>query len=146
MKATGIVRRVDELGRVVIPKEIRQTLRIKEGCPLELYIEGDSIIFRPYKPMQLEVDKLNKVLSKIIDSYAIYDYRGVREYLYPSTFYYNNRYPEKLSDVNPDISHMYPVVHNGETIYTVVSDKTMTEAHDLAIKVMIESLLTLYLD
>ena len=52
MKATGIVRRVDSLGRVVIPKEIRQTLRIREGCPLEIYTDRDgSVTFRKYSPM-----------------------------------------------------------------------------------------------
>ena len=40
MKATGIVRRIDDLGRVVIPKEIRRTLRIREGDPLEIFTEG----------------------------------------------------------------------------------------------------------
>ena len=42
MKATGIVRRVDDLGRIVIPKEIRRTLRIREGDPLEIYTEKDG--------------------------------------------------------------------------------------------------------
>ena len=52
MKATGIVRRVDDLGRVVIPKEIRRTLRIREGDPLEIYTEKDGgVIFRKYSPM-----------------------------------------------------------------------------------------------
>lgn len=52
MKATGIVRRVDDLGRIVIPKEIRRTLRIKEGDPLEIYTEKDGgVIFRKYSPM-----------------------------------------------------------------------------------------------
>lgn len=52
MKATGIVRRVDSLGRVVIPKEIRHTLRIKEGSPLEIYTDKDgSITFRKYSPL-----------------------------------------------------------------------------------------------
>lgn len=51
MKATGIVRRVDDLGRVVIPKEIRRTLRIKDGDALEIYIEDGSIIYRKYYPM-----------------------------------------------------------------------------------------------
>ena len=46
MKATGIVRRVDDLGRIVIPKEIRRTLRIREGDPLEIYTEKDGgVIF-----------------------------------------------------------------------------------------------------
>ena len=50
MKATGIVRRIDDLGRVVIPKDIRRTMRIKEGDPLELYVDTESngIVFVPY--------------------------------------------------------------------------------------------------
>ena len=52
MKATGIVRRIDDLGRVVIPKEIRRTLRIREGDPREIYTEKDGgVIFRKYSPM-----------------------------------------------------------------------------------------------
>lgn len=52
MKATGIVRRIDDLGRVVIPKEIRRTLRIREGDPLEIYTEKDGeVIFKKYSPM-----------------------------------------------------------------------------------------------
>ena len=49
MKATGIVRRIDDLGRVVIPKEIRRTMRIREGDPLEIYTEKDGeVIFKKY--------------------------------------------------------------------------------------------------
>ena len=49
MKATGIVRRIDDLGRVVIPKEIRRTLNIREGDPLEIYTgEDGTVIFRKY--------------------------------------------------------------------------------------------------
>ena len=52
MKATAIGRRVDDLGRIVIPKEIRRTLRIREGDPLEIYTEKDGgVIFRKYSPM-----------------------------------------------------------------------------------------------
>ncbi len=52
MKATGIVRRIDDLGRVVIPKEIRRTMRIREGDPLEIYtnVEGE-VIFKKYSPI-----------------------------------------------------------------------------------------------
>lgn len=46
MKATGIVRRIDELGRVVIPKEIRRTLRIREGDPLELFTDRDELMLK----------------------------------------------------------------------------------------------------
>ena len=52
MKATGVVRRIDDLGRVVIPKEIRKTLRIKEGDPLEIFTEKDGgIILKKYSPI-----------------------------------------------------------------------------------------------
>ncbi len=52
MKATGIVRRIDDLGRVVIPKEIRRTMRIREGDPLEIFTSGDGeVIFKKYSPM-----------------------------------------------------------------------------------------------
>lgn len=52
MKATGIVRRIDDLGRVVIPKEIRRTLHIKESDPLEIFTDRDgAVIFKKYSPM-----------------------------------------------------------------------------------------------
>ena len=52
MKATGIVRRIDELGRVVIPKEIRRTQRIRRGDPLEIFTTGDGeVIFKKYSPV-----------------------------------------------------------------------------------------------
>ncbi len=52
MKATGIVRRIDDLGRVVIPKEIRRTMRIREGDPLEIFTERDGeVVFKKYSPV-----------------------------------------------------------------------------------------------
>ena len=50
MKATGIVRRIDDLGRIVIPKEIRRTVGIREGEPLEIFLDGrDTVCFRKYE-------------------------------------------------------------------------------------------------
>ena len=52
MKATGIVRRIDDLGRVVIPKEIRRTLRIRDGAPLEIFTNKEGeVIFKKYSPV-----------------------------------------------------------------------------------------------
>lgn len=48
MKATGIVRRIDDLGRVIIPKEIRRTMRIKEGDPMEIFIDDGAVCFKKY--------------------------------------------------------------------------------------------------
>lgn len=68
MKATGIVRRIDDLGRVVIPKEIRRTMRIREGDPLEIYTARDGeVIFKKYSPMgELEIfaGELAEALSR----------------------------------------------------------------------------------
>lgn len=50
MKAIGIVRKVDELGRVVIPIELRRTMSIEEKDPLEIYVDGESIILKKYEP------------------------------------------------------------------------------------------------
>lgn len=50
LKSTGIVRAVDNLGRVVIPKELRRTFGIAEGDPLEIFVDGQNIIFRKYQP------------------------------------------------------------------------------------------------
>ena len=50
MKATGIVRKVDELGRIVLPIELRRTLDIAERDPLEIYVDGSSIVLTKYQP------------------------------------------------------------------------------------------------
>ncbi len=51
MKETGMIRRIDELGRVVIPKEIRKTLRINEGDPLEIYTESEKLLLKKFSPI-----------------------------------------------------------------------------------------------
>ena len=74
MKATGIVRRIDELGRVVIPKEIRKTLRIKEGDPLEIYTDREDVLFRKYSPLAgIEGDAvaLAEALQEVTDLIAL---------------------------------------------------------------------------
>lgn len=63
MKATGIVRRIDDLGRIVIPKEIRRTLDVKEGDPLELFLEGDTVCFRRYISSEDYSSRINRLIS-----------------------------------------------------------------------------------
>ena len=63
MKETGIVRRIDELGRVVIPKEIRKTLRIKEGDPLEIFTDRDELMMKKYSPVQ-SMGELQRALRR----------------------------------------------------------------------------------
>jgi AbrB family looped-hinge helix DNA binding protein len=50
MKSTGIVRKLDDLGRVVIPMELRKTLQLTIGAPVEIFIDGESIVLRKYQP------------------------------------------------------------------------------------------------
>ena len=71
MKATGIIRRVDDLGRVVIPKEIRRTLHIREGDPLEIYTteNGKGVCFQKY--MLTEEPNIKNILKALFDSASI---------------------------------------------------------------------------
>lgn len=65
MKATGIVRRIDDLGRVVVPKEIRRTLRIREGDPLEIFTDREGeIILKKYSP----IGELGQFAKQYVDS------------------------------------------------------------------------------
>ena len=94
MKATGIVRRIDDLGRVVVPKEIRRTMRIREGDPLEIYTDREGeVIFKKYSPIgelasfaSQYADTLNKTCGMtvvICDRDAVIALSGVskKEYM-----------------------------------------------------------------
>lgn len=63
MKSTGIVRKVDELGRIVLPKELRRTLGIKEKDPVEIYIDGDKIILKKYLPNGEKEDVISSLVK-----------------------------------------------------------------------------------
>ncbi|MBM7557203.1 stage V sporulation protein T [Halanaerobacter jeridensis] len=90
MKATGVVRRIDDLGRVVIPKEIRRTMRIREGEPLEIFVDRDGeVILKKYSPIgelgefgQEYVDSLTEVtghIACILDNDAVVAVSGTKE-------------------------------------------------------------------
>ncbi len=65
MKSTGVIRRIDELGRIVIPKEIRRNLGIRDGENVEIYTENDSIILKKYHRMQTSSDLANSLCEVI---------------------------------------------------------------------------------
>lgn len=72
MKATGIVRRIDDLGRVVIPKEIRRTLRIREGDPLEIFVDRDGeVILKKYSPISELGQFAQEYAESLFDSLKI---------------------------------------------------------------------------
>ena len=69
MKATGVVRRIDDLGRIVVPKELRRTMRIKEGESLEIFTEGtDRIVLKKYSPILNANDFVLEFADSIYDS------------------------------------------------------------------------------
>ena len=63
MKSTGIVRKVDELGRIVLPIELRRTLGIAERDPLEIFVDGDTIVLHKYQPTCLFCDETSGVIA-----------------------------------------------------------------------------------
>lgn len=80
MKATGIIRRIDDLGRVVIPKEIRRNCNIREGEPLEIFLQDDGVVFKKYNPDYR--DELTNTLWNAADYYDDYeDDRAIAEQL-----------------------------------------------------------------
>lgn len=69
MKATGILRRVDDLGRIVIPKDIRRTLKIHEGDALEIYTDADMVCFKRYCPQGEWQEDLKKIEEEVREHY-----------------------------------------------------------------------------
>jgi len=63
MKTTGVIRRIDELGRIVVPKEIRKNLRIKNGDSLEILVENEDIVLKKYSPLE----NLETIASKYVE-------------------------------------------------------------------------------
>lgn len=78
MKATGIIRRIDDLGRVVIPKEIRRSLKIREGEPLEIFLEDNCVCFQKYSTLSSLAEEPLQIAIKMASNsglrpIAIYD-------------------------------------------------------------------------
>ena len=129
MKATGIVRHIDDLGRVVIPKEIRRSLKIREGDPLEIFIENNCVCFQRYSALGSLTDgtlqiALTMAANSGLRPIAIYDtiskLRGTKNFpsYVPSEwehenepFEYNNTYG------------VYPITTDGERMGYVVCER-----------------------
>ena len=129
MKATGIVRHVDDLGRVVIPKEIRRSLKIREGDPLEIFIENNCVCFQRYSALDsLANETLQIALTMATNSglrpIAIYDtvskLRGMESFpsYVPSEWERGNE-PFEYSKTYG----VYPITTNGERMGYVVCER-----------------------
>lgn len=71
MRSTGIIRRIDDLGRIVIPNNVRKPLKIREGTPLEIFVDKNSIILTPYHAEC--VDDILNLRDEVLDTYAYDD-------------------------------------------------------------------------
>ena len=67
MQDTGIIRRIDELGRVVIPKELRKKLRIREGDPLEIYTNKNEMVLKKYSPIMAIADHAKSIAEGLLN-------------------------------------------------------------------------------
>lgn len=129
MKATGIVRRIDDLGRVIIPKDIRRSLKIREGDPLEIFIENNCVCFQKYstlgslaeEPLQIAIKMASKSGLRPI---AIYDttvkLRGMENFAsyVPTQWEFENK-PFKYNDTYG----VYPIHADGDLVGYAVCDK-----------------------
>ena len=154
MKATGIVRRIEDLGRVVIPKEIRRTMRIREGDPLEIYTDREGeVIFKKYSPIgeltnfaEQYADTLHKVCLMdviICDRDVVIACAGVpkREYLEKSlseeleklmesrSIYTHREGSDPMMPLSESLAHYVscamPIISSGDIIGIVASLKSL---------------------
>ena len=166
MKATGIVRRIDDLGRVVIPKEIRRTMRIREGDPLEIYTESDgSVVFRKYSPIG-ELSRVSTEYAEAINRssgipIAICDRDNViavagvsrKEYLEKpisnglsnvltsrKTYSSGDKNGEvTVTEGGREVSYLSPIVSEGNVIGAVMSIKESGKSPDGSEKKLIDT-------
>ena len=119
MKATGIIRRIDDLGRVVIPREIRRSLKIREGDPLEILIEKNCVCFKKHSTLGSFSEDILRVAQDMAQrtfnhQIAIYDrdskISGPNSYSsYADESWEDNRTPFKYEGMG-----VYPIISDGE--------------------------------
>lgn len=169
MKTTGVVRRIDDLGRIVIPKEIRKTLHIRDGESMEIYVDNEFITLKKYSSFdglsnisKLLVDSINSELKKnvfITDMNRVIAYSGndKKKYIGINISHYleeiiNERKGVRISknniqlldSINVNISCViYPIIANGDVNGAIVlmsEDEEISDNEDFLIKVISEFL------
>ena len=137
MKATGIVRRIDDLGRVVIPKEIRRTLHIREGDPLEIFTENDMVCFKKY-------GYLSSIENIIKACYEELVFQNVRCAFYDmdSRMIGPKAFPDYIDDVieHPESFKYQTISANGECLgYVAYMDGRHTNTINTIIRIIARS-------
>ena len=128
MKATGIVRRIDDLGRVIIPKDIRRSLKIREGDPLEIFIENNCVCFQKYSTLGSLAEEPLQIAIKMASNsgwrpIAIYDtdkkLRGMENF--PP--YVSKTWEDEDEPFEYNATYgVYPVDADGDRVGYVVCD------------------------
>lgn len=136
MKATGIVRRIDDLGRVVIPKEVRRTLKLREGDPMEIFLDDGGVCFKKYAPYnEKDWERAKKILAPIVDNFAILN--GYNDIVARQGLCISNQ--DEVSNRNDVV--MKRIVLNGDVLaYLVVMKNNDNEKIEIATNVLREFL------
>ena len=130
MKETGIVRRIDDLGRIVIPKEIRRSLKIREGDPLEIFLEKDYVCFKRYSALNSLDDKVLRIALTMATNSGL---RPVAIYDTVSKLHGTENFPSYVPSEwergNEPFEYsktygVYPITTDGERIGYVVCERS----------------------
>ncbi len=145
MKETGILRRIDELGRIVIPKEIRKKLKIREGDNVDIFVSEDTVVLKKYSLLKdldnilailleaykqygnisIVVTNLDHVISSNVDDIKVNDLitgELLEKILNKETIIINKNYPFKITDKNESGLHLIikPIIVYGDVFGSVV--------------------------
>lgn len=127
MKATGIVRRIDDLGRVVIPKEIRRTLRIREGDPLEIFVDRDGeVILKKYSPIGELGDFAKEYAESLADTTGHISMIADRDVIVAVSGAAKKDFLDKpiSEDIEQSMENRKTILNTNAGEYMVVKDKT----------------------
>lgn len=143
MKATGIVRRIDDLGRVVIPKEIRRSMGIREGDPLEIYTTNQGeVIFKKYCPLgdiTESVQATHSALTQMGIVCAIYNDSGEK-------LAGGKTFPFSLDrdEIEENPSAYLTIKHDGDTLGYILASKETTAEQKATLKVCALTIANIY--
>ena len=119
MKATGIIRRIDDLGRVVIPREIRRSLKIREGDPLEILIEKNCVCLKKYSALGLFSEDILRVAQDMAQrtfKHQIAIYNRDSKISGPNSYssYADESWKDKRAPFKYEGMGVYPIISDGE--------------------------------